>query len=332
MIVYTDARWPARTGIGVVQKELTARIPANLQLISLPLQTSIGSPLSPFALGRSLRRQTRAGVFWSPGFIPPCLPSQPTIVTVHDLTHLHYYSRLHALYYELVIRRLFKRMSALICVSNFTRQELLNWSGLSPDRVHVIHNGVSARFSPRVKGSKSTLPYVFYPGNRRRYKNIERLIRAYARSRLPTSGVRMMLTGVMDHDTQTAIRDVRCDESIIFCGNVDDEQLADLYRGAQGVVFISLYEGFGLPIIEGMASGVPVLTSDVSALPEIAGGAAILIDPLSLESIADGLERLVFDETERQRCISDGLARAAQFSWEAAATRTWTLVQGAAVT
>ena len=113
---------------------------------------------------------------------------------------------------------------------------------------------------------------------------------------------------------------------IHFTGAVSDQDLARLYRGATLVAFVSLYEGFGLPIIEGMAAGVPVLTSNVAAMPEVAGEAALLVDPTSIEDIAGGLERLSFNAELRQQMVHRGAIRAAHFDWDRSAAQVWKIV------
>jgi O-antigen biosynthesis alpha-1,2-mannosyltransferase len=112
------------------------------------------------------------------------------------------------------------------------------------------------------------------------------------------------------------------DEEVIFTGFVDDEDLPDLYRGAQLFVFPSLYEGFGLPILEAMASGIPVIASNVASMPEVAGDAAILVDPHDSKAIAEGIARILVEDRLRQAMIEKGLARARRFTWDAAALST----------
>ena len=143
MKIYADLRWPDKTGIGVVKTELLRRVPNCFDVTDLKVATRIGSPWSTFALGFALRRSSgsRAGVFWSPGFIPPAAASVPAIVTVHDLLHLHYYSRFHVAYYNLLFRPLYRRCRAVVCDSDFTRNEFLEWSGFPAERCFTVHLG-----------------------------------------------------------------------------------------------------------------------------------------------------------------------------------------------
>jgi glycosyltransferase involved in cell wall biosynthesis len=262
--------------------------------------------------------------------MPPLRSKIPAVVTVHDLTHLHFYTKLHAAYYNSVLRLLYRRCRTIICVSGYTRQEFLEWSGMPPERVHTVHNGVSQQLFRCDGDFGLPFPYVFYPGNHRPYKNLDRLLKAYAISALPREGIHMVLTGEPDGTLRRQAADAGVEGLIHFVGAVSDQDLARLYRGAALVAFVSLYEGFGLPIIEAMAAGVPVLTSNVSAMPEVAGQAALLVDPTSTEEIVAGLERLAFDRQLRQQLVCLGRIQAVRFDWDHSAAQVWRIVAEAA--
>jgi glycosyltransferase involved in cell wall biosynthesis len=332
MIVYADLRWPRYTGIGAVQEELLARKPASMNVIDLQVAAGIGSVSSPLHVFRSLRayRPTRESVFWSPGFVPPFGCPIPAVVTVHDLTHLHFYSRLHTLYYDVVFKRLFAKCQAIICVSDYTRSEFLEWSGMPPEKVFTVHNGVAAHFFASGDFPRLPFPYVFYPGNRRKYKNLDRLLRAYAQSSLPKAGLHLVLTGEPSAELLSEIQRTGLFNLVHFSGHVTNESLVHLYRGATLTAFISLYEGFGLPIVESMAAGTAVLTSNVASMPEAAGDAALLVDPTSLEQITAGLERLAFDSEFRNQLVARGRVRATLFDWNQSAANVWRIVSAAA--
>ena len=327
MRVYADLRWPARSGIGVVQAEMLARLPAGIDIVDLGVKTRIGSPLSPWHLARSLRDlRARSGVFWSAGFMPPASSSVPSVVTVHDLTHLHHYTRLHAIYYQRVLRHLYLKCRNVICVSEYTRREFVEWSGFPAERAVTVYNGVSSALA-RGRGAKP-LPfsYVLYVGNRRPHKNLRRLITGYARSKLPTNGIRLVLTGHPDGELERAAAAAGAPSTLYFAGDPDQEGIASLYGGAHMVAYPSLYEGFGLPILEAMMAGVPVLTSSVTSMPEVAGNAASLVDPTSIEDIVAALDRLAFDAELRQLLVARGYERVERFSWDASAGQVWEIV------
>jgi glycosyltransferase involved in cell wall biosynthesis len=157
--------------------------------------------------------------------------------------------------------------------------------------------------------------YVLYPGNHRRYKNLERLIRAFALSRLPRENIHLAITGPTNQYLAAVAQSVGVGPSVVFLGAIPKIDMPKLYKGALAICFVSLYEGFGLPIVEGFASGVPVVAARSSALPEVAGNAALLVDPFDIGGIASALESATMDETERSRLKAAGLFRAGQF-WE----------------
>jgi glycosyltransferase involved in cell wall biosynthesis len=257
--------------------------------------------------------------------MPPSSCRIPSIVTVHDLGHLHSYSKAHAAYYNWVLRRLYRKVTTVVCVSDYTRNEFLGWSGLPEDRVVTIQNGVSRSFGSGPAHSAFAFPYIFYPGNHRGHKNTDRLMQAFAASQLPRNGIHLVFTG---NRRRLQIRGAApgISELIHFVGDVSDQQLIQLYRGALLVAFVSLYEGFGLPILEAMTAGVPVVTSNTSAMPEIAGNAAVIVDPYSIDAIANALDLLAFDEAERHLRIQRGNVRSKEFSWDATASKLSALI------
>jgi glycosyltransferase involved in cell wall biosynthesis len=306
-------------------------MPGGFELSRLDIKGGVGSPLSPLRVARALKGgKPSVDVFWSPGFVPPAWSSVPGVVTVHDLTHLHFYSSLHVRYYDLVFKPLYQRCSAIICVSEYTRNELLNWSGVHSNRVHVVHNGLSPIFRTDVEPHRPGYPYIFYPGNKRSYKNLDMLLRAYARSSLLKLGFKVVMTGSATPDLHATIVRLGIVENVVFLGFVPDHRLPSLYRGATFTAFISLYEGFGLPIVESMAVGTPVITSNVSSMPEIAAGAATIVSPRDLDEIVDAMDTIVADHAFRADLIAKGVRRAGEFSWDKAATQTWDIIRSVA--
>ncbi|SAL65039.1 glycosyl transferase, group 1 [Caballeronia udeis] len=331
LTVYADLRWPAKTGIGNVMTACMERAPDEINIVPLTINSGLGSPWSPFVIKRALDDEEDDGVFWSPGFVPPAFSKRPTVVTVHDLTHLHFYSRLHRAYYDVLFRRMYRRCTAVICVSDYTRNEFLAWSGMPHTKVHVVHNGVDPAYARNDEVLESEDPYVLYPGNRRNYKNLERLFTAYARSSLPAKGIHLMLTGKPDAALKELAHALGISWRLRFAGDVPDAMMPKLYRGALFVAFVSLYEGFGLPILEAMMSRVPVLTSNVSAMPEVAGNAALTVDPRSVADITKAMNRLAEDRVLREELIECGRERAMRFSWDRSADALWTIVEQASL-
>lgn len=325
--VCADRRWPEGTGVGLVQFELELRKPSDVQIIDLKVKGSIGSPLSPLQISLAhIRQKCAKNVgFVSYGFVPPLFRIRRSVVIVHDLTHLHYYGWLKRLYYNIIMRSLYKKCENIACVSEFTKQEFLKWSGIDRKKVHVIYNGVSSEFNPTGDKLDFGYKYLLYPGNHRSYKNLDRLIRAYALSEAPTNNIHLVLTGAENSDLRAVAEAARISHMIHFTGKLPSRDIPSLYRGAHAVTFPSLYEGFGLPIVEAMASGIPVLTSSISCMPEIAADAALLVDPTSDRSMSDAISQICTDDKLRKNLIKNGLARAAVFNWDRSAELFWSL-------
>jgi glycosyltransferase involved in cell wall biosynthesis len=216
----------------------------------------------------------------------------------------------------------------VLTVSEFSKQEILEWAGLPEEKVLVVGNGVGSEFSPEGKRHVPGYPYLFYVGNLKPHKNLQRLLEAFARSGL-SGEVRLLCTGNLDESSLRLIRDKGLDNCVIFKGIIPDEELPAYYRGALALVFPSLYEGFGLPALEAMACGTPVVTSGITALPEVVGDAAVVVDPYDVESIVWGIRRVVEDSTLREELRRKGLERAKQFSWDRTAELIWKVLQEA---
>ena len=152
------------------------------------------------------------------------------------------------------------------------------------------------------------------------------MIQAYALSKLPSLGIKLLLSGKLDDDLKKMIQQFAVNDMVQTSGFIQEEDLPRYYRGATAIVYISLYEGFGLPILEGMATGIPVITSDLSCMPEIAGGAALLVDPLDVGAISTAMSRIVEDADLRADLIDAGLTRADDFSWNQSAEKFWNII------
>jgi glycosyltransferase involved in cell wall biosynthesis len=207
---------------------------------------------------------------------------------------------------------------------------------INPQRIAVIPWGCDERFQPggdpehfAAVQQRYRLPaqYLLFVGTLEPRKNLTTLLHAYAmlRAEWPGEDLKLVVagrTGWLYTDIFDTVKRLALDEEVIFTGFVDDEDLPDLYRGAQLFVFPSLYEGFGLPILEAMASGVPVITSATASMPEVAGDAAILVDPHDSEAIAEGMAQVLAEDRLRQAMIQKGLARARRFTWDTVAQNT----------
>ena len=291
----------------------------------------------PFDLAR-----VRADLFHAPHYVLPALTPCRSIVTIHDCIHLMFPQylpgRLAHAYARIAFWLAANRSARILTVSEASKRDILRFFAIPSEKVDVIYNAIDDRFSQppdaeqmeRVRERYQLHDrFLLYSGNVKPHKNLERLIDAFHRLRLDGFGdIKLLITGseISRYATlRRAVHRYNLHQHVRFLGFLRADTLAILYRLADAFVFPSLYEGFGLPPLEAMASGTPVLTSNVSSLPEVVDTAALLIDPYDPESIADGLRQILSDEGLRARLISRGRARASTFSWEESVQRVLTI-------
>ncbi|MDR7129858.1 glycosyltransferase involved in cell wall biosynthesis [Algoriphagus sp. 4150] len=319
--ILIDSRWAGNTGIGRLYQEVINYAPSALSYEYVESKMGLGNLLTPLMLGEEIKK-SNADVFYSPSFMPPAFSKIPFIFTVHDLMHLFYYSKLHKIYYEQIIARLAKKAQKIITVSHFSKNQLVDILGIPDALIKVIYNGVDGHFLENNEEYESDHPYFLYVGNRRKNKNIPAMLTAFANAKIPNEFM-FYLSGNPDSELEPLINSLGIQKRVRFLGFIEEQDLPKLYKGAHATLFASLMEGFGLPVIESMASGTPVLTSSTSSLPEIAGGAALCVDPTEVSAIQTGIEKLVNDEVFYVECVLKGLERAREFSWEKTAKETW---------
>ena len=259
----------------------------------------------PFALPRAARG---CDVLHCPTFRGPFSSHVPLVVTVLDvgvLRHPELFNRWNRTYSRIAVPRVLRAARQLIAISEFTKSEVMALVGVDPDCIEVI--GVPPRDSISAEGASAAGEYVLAVGTLEPRKNLAQAAEAARRS-----GVELRVAGARGWG-DVAVNGIR------WLGEVDDDELARLYRGARALVYPSRYEGFGIPILEAMQAGTPVVTSRGGATEEVAGGAAVLVDPDDPSSIAEGLAEA---DRRRDELRALGFARAREFSWDDVAKRT----------
>lgn len=319
-----DSRWIGDHGIGRFARELRTRFPSNTSdLYGQDPISLLGMAELEMTSIKNLTSKSK-NLFFSPSFSPPLLWKGEFIFTIHDLIHIDIWeesSKFKTFYYEQIIRPSISRAKKVLTVSEFSRQRLLEWSGANPEQIVVVGNGVDKKFSPNGLKYQPDYPYILYIRNSKPHKNVLNLIKAFAQ--IEDSTIHLVLNGNVDNDLRHEALRLDILDRIHFVGRIPDVDLPDYYRGATVVTMPSLYEGFGLPALEGMASGVPVVVSNTTSLPEVVGDAAVLVDPHNPESIADGLNRAIYDSELRAQLMIAGPERAQLFSWDDVATRVF---------
>ncbi|HLT07350.1 MAG TPA: glycosyltransferase family 1 protein [Cyclobacteriaceae bacterium] len=322
--VLIDNRWMGDTGIGRLCKEVINHTPDEVNSSFVSSNMGLGNLFSPLMLGNEIRKH-KPEIFYSPSFMPPVAFSTPYIFTVHDLMHLFYYTKMHRVYYQQVIAKLAKKAKAIITVSHYSKQQLVDLLGIREELISVIYNGVDPSFYQNREAHAIGRPYLLYVGNRRKNKNLAAMLVAFAQADIPKEFV-FLLTGNPNPELVVLLSKLRISSRVRFLGFVKESELPKLYHGAYATMFVSLMEGFGLPVIESMASGTPVLTSSESSLPEVAGGAALCVNPYNVDAITSGINKLVSDQELYSELKEKGLRRAQDFSWKKTAQETWNTI------
>jgi glycosyltransferase involved in cell wall biosynthesis len=285
----------------------------------------------------ALKRE-RVTLFHAPHYVLPPLIRCRSVVTIHDCIHLmfpQYLPNKVAFWYaRSSIRMAARSATRIMTVSESSKRDILRFVDIPPEKIDVIYNAYDEQFAMepaeadvvRVRERyQLNDEFVLYAGNVKPHKNLGRLIEAFHLVRKRgLDHLKLVMIGD-DISKYTALRravhQYQLHKYVRFLGYMPEETLAVMYRLAGVFVFPSLYEGFGLPPLEAMASGTPVVMSNVSSLPEVAGDAAVLVDPYDPGAIADGIYRVLSDETLRRRLRLKGVARAGQFSWEQSVRR-----------
>jgi glycosyltransferase involved in cell wall biosynthesis len=359
---------PGRTGVGYYTEHLLQHLAREVEttgdelivVSNQPIDTQAPLPRHvrvheghrfPIRIGWMQMRAARALDFIRPdiahftnGMMPWASPVQ-TVVTIHDMS-LRLYPRCHP-FRRLVLNRplmyqAVRRATALVTVSNSTRRDLLRLHGVQPDRVSVVHEAASPAFRPLrdraaldALRARYRLPdrFLLYVGTIEPRKNLRRLMEAFAQARaagIPHDLVCVGPYGWSSRDLSSHVERLGISSAVHFTGYVPFEDLPGLYNLGEFFVFPSLYEGFGLPVVEAMACGTPVITANSSSLSEIAADAAETVDPSSVDALAQAIRKLAEDPAWRAELSQRGLARAKTFSWTQTAREMLSVYQRAA--
>lgn len=266
--------------------------------------------LRPGPIKRELRLDELDAIHFPLTVALPRVDDPPAAVSLLDIQHLVYpefFSRAERLYRRFAYGWSLREARAVIAISRHGKETLIERMGLDADRIHVIHLGLDHKlFRP---GEEPREPFLLYPANPWPHKNHARLFEAFAELRRRRPELRLVLTG-------TGLERLSPPQGVIVRGRVPRDQLASLYRRASALVFPSLYEGFGQPPLEAMASGCPVASSTAGALPEVCGNAARYFDPTSVDELVEAVLTVLADP---DRLVERGVERAAEFTWDACA-------------
>lgn len=274
-------------------------------------------------------RQVKAKLLFSPVPEAPLWCSCQTVVTMHDLIPLHFPQRGSplTLYNRYYLPQVIHQARHIICDSESTRRDIHRFFGSPKGESTVIPLAYDNSHYQFLDLPRQ--PYVLYVGSHFPHKNLSRLIEAFSRSNL--SDMKLLIGGVADPRytpaLQAQVSEIGLEDRVQFLSYVPYSDLPRLINQATALVFPSLWEGFGLPVLEAMACGTPVITANLSSLPEVAGDAAILVDPYNIGALAEAMRSIANDSRLWQTLHQDGLARAKLFTWEQTGRQTWDVLQ-----
>ena len=274
-------------------------------------------------------------------FNRPIFYNRPTVVTIHDLTPIYFQGKKHNSVfkkwaYNLVLKTALNKANKIIAVSSFTKKDIVkHFPNLDAEKIAVIYEGANSRFAPifnsKFSISKRILkPYLLYVGVWREHKNLLGLIKAFNKFKSKVlnsqhSKLKLVIVGKSDpyySEVSEAARRSKFSKDIILTGYVKDEELISLYQNAEAFVFPSFYEGFGLPPLEAMSFGCPVVSSNAASLPEILGDAALYFDPYNVNDITEKIRNLISDEKIRKELVAKGKKQVLKYSFKTMAEKT----------
>ena len=315
-----------------------ARRAASRSVIATDIYRHLLIPIT----ARSLKADGDA-LFHSPNFHLPCHPG-PSVVTVHDLSHHlfpDYHPRARVRWMNKLVPKSLAASTRILCVSRSTRRDLLELMDVNPGKITITYPGVGQEFIPLPPDNIADIlsandlhadQYLLCVATLEPRKNLDLLIDSYmnlparARAEYP-----LVLVGSPGWNCEALLKRVAdsADQGVRWLGFIPQEHLPALYNGARCFVYPSIYEGFGLPILEAQACGTPVVTSNSSSLPEVTSAEALLVDPHDGDELLSALERALDDSAWRQACSASGLIKAAEFSWDRCARETVAVYQQA---
>lgn len=305
--IIVDNRWQGNHGIGRYAREVVSRLPES--------RVTLYNDGNPLSIVDTVTAATRnlGSISYSPGYNFFNANPSRSIVTIHDLLHLEfprYRSIRNSAYYNCLIRPICRKAPFVFTVSNISRSILAEWAKINPERIIVTGNGISDNFCLEGEKFQPDYPYFLHVGNYKPHKNVALLIEAFGKAQLP-SECRLLLVGNFGPYAKRLES-----KRIVLLPEISDHSLASIYRGCVGFVQPSLQEGFGLPIVEAMACGAPILASNIRIFHEVADNAATYFDPLSSESMTRALEKLYMDQNSTQGQIKAGIKRSQIYNWE----------------
>ena len=302
--------------------------PQNVKASVRPARILWEQTLLPFAM-----RRLRIQILLNPGFTAPIITGVPQVTVFHDLQHKRHpeYFRWWDLpFWRMLLFLAVHRSRAIIAVSESTRQDLHRFYSLAASRVKVVPHGVEKEFFHLSRMPDDARPFLLAVSTLHPHKNLDTLLRAFAHFRQGQSQWGLIVVGLRGFYTEEleALRStLQLEQAVTFTGWIPREGLYALFAAAQAFVYPSLFEGFGMPVLEALAAGIPTACSNREPMASIAGKAALLFEPTDVQAMYHALLQITSDDSLRRELMEAGPARAAQYSWKRAASETLAALQ-----
>lgn len=289
-----------------------------------------------FSVAAALKKYM-ADLFLSPDGYLSLSTDVSQIPVIHDLNFEHYpqdLPYLYSKYYRHYFPKYAKKAACIATVSEFSKNDIMQQYGVVADKIDVVYNGCNENFKPvssevkeetKKKFSKAC-PYFVYVGAQHQRKNLQNLFRAFDEYKKEGSNYKLLISGLKKwwtSEMEEAYAAMQYKEEVIFTGRLSEEDLVNVFASSEALTYISYFEGFGIPLVEAMRCNVPVICADTTSLPEVAGKAALLVNPFAVSEIALAMKKLTTDNQLRTQLIRAGQEQSKQFTWNATADKLW---------
>lgn len=289
-----------------------------------------------FSVAAALKKY-KADLFLSPDGYLSLSTDVSQIPVIHDLNFEHYpqdLPLLYSKYYRHYFPKYARKAARIATVSEFSKNDIVQQYGIEADNIDVVYNGCNENFKPVssevkeqiIKKFSKNCPYFIYVGAQHQRKNLQNLFRAFDEYKKDGSNYKLLISGQKKwwtSEMEEAYAGMRYKDDVIFTGRLSEEDLVNVLASSEALVYVSYFEGFGIPVVEAMRCNVPVICADTTSLPEVAGKAALLVNPFDINQIASAMKKVATDEALRIQLIREGQVQSKQFAWNSTADKLW---------
>jgi glycosyltransferase involved in cell wall biosynthesis len=290
-----------------------------------------------FSLSLALKKH-RIDVFWSPDGFCSLLSSIPQIITIHDINFEHYpkdVPRIARIYFQYFFPKFAKKAKHILTVSNYSKADISKTYSIAEQKISVVYNAPNSLYKPISDQDKLAVKkefcfdsdYFLFVGSIHPRKNIQRLIEGFALAKNDLNDLKLVIVGSAMWKDKFLTIPKEIEKDVLFLGHLSLENLTKVTASAFALTYVPYFEGFGIPLVEAMKCGVPILAADATCLPEVAGNSAVYCNPFDINSIANGMIELYGNKNLREELSQNGLKRSQEFSWNQSAEKVWSFLE-----